>query len=111
MSQVWTTFIAGPLTSTLTAGRFTPDGNIRVTRIQVMLQGAPASCRGNAVVHLTDGTTAGTRQLSLASVSADSGAIAIDYVAGTPLTVGISVPANCRTNPQNANVVVQYRGF
>jgi uncharacterized repeat protein (TIGR03803 family) len=109
-SNVWTTFLAGQLTSAGTAGAFTPEGAVTVTRIQVQMLATPVNCRANAVLQLTDGTAAGTRTLTLTTAATDSGSVSLDYAAGATLRVGISVPSNCRTDPQNANVVVQYRG-
>jgi len=98
------------LTSVFTAGRITPDGNLTVTRIQVQLQTTPAVCKTAAVIQITDGTIAGTRTLPLQAASSDSGPLSVNYAAGVPITVGVSVAAaGCKTSPQNANVLVQYK--
>jgi len=82
-----------------------------MTRIQVGLRTAPAGCSTNAVVQITDGTPAGTKTLTLTAAANDSGPLAIDYSAGTPILVSVSTRAvGCGTNPQNANVLVQYKG-
>ena len=92
----------------MTAGQFTPDVNLTVTRIQVQLPVAPVGCKVVPVLRVTDGTT--TRTLTISGASNDSGPLSIDYSAGAPIVVGVSVAANgCRTNPQNANVLVQYK--
>ena len=110
-SQLWNTFMAGALNSVLTAGRFTPDGNLTMTRIQVSLHTAPTGCNTNAVVQVSDGTPAGTKTLTLTAAAGDSGPLAVNYSAGTVLTVGISTKAaGCNTRPQDANVLVQYKG-
>jgi len=109
-SQLWNTFVPGALTGVLTAGRFTPDGNITITRVQVQLQTAPSGCKVVGAIQVTDGTAAGTETASLAAASFDSGPLAMNFSAGVPITVSVSSAANCKMNPQNANVLVQYRG-
>jgi hypothetical protein len=97
------------LTSVLTAGRFTPDGNLTITRVQAQLSTTP-SCRTTAVIQVTNGTVGGSHTLPLQATSSDSGPLAINVGAGVPISVGVSVPAaGCKTNPQNANVLVQYK--
>jgi hypothetical protein len=103
--------VAGPLNNVFTAGRFTPDGDLTMTRFQVVLQTAPAGCGTNAVLQVSDGTPAGTKTLPLAGAASDSGPLAIDFVAGRPILVGVSIRATgCSTRPQDANVLVQYKG-
>ncbi|HWW87355.1 MAG TPA: choice-of-anchor tandem repeat GloVer-containing protein, partial [Vicinamibacterales bacterium] len=110
-SQLWNTFLAGAFNNVFTASRFTPDGNLTMTGIQVQLETAPVGCVTNAVIRVSDGTPAGTRTLTLTSAANDSGPLAVDYSAGTPITVGISTRAvGCNTRPQDANVLVQYKG-
>jgi hypothetical protein len=110
-SQVWNTFLAGVLSSVFTAARLNPDGNLTVTRIQVSLGTAPLGCSANAVIQVSDGTAAGTKTLTLIAAANDSGPLAVNYSAGTPILVGVSIKAvGCATRPQNANVLVQYKG-
>ena len=106
-SQTWSTFIPR-FTTTFSASEFTPDTPITVTRIQVRLGTVPASCATNARVRLTDGTT--FRAVTLAGARTDSGPIALDYAAGSRLTVLVGQAASCPagTLPADANVVVQY---
>jgi uncharacterized repeat protein (TIGR03803 family) len=109
-TQLWTTFLSGALTSVGVHGRFTPDGNLTVTRVQAQVPSAPAGCRTTAVLRVTNGTAAGTISLPLPGSSNDTGAISINYAAGVPISVGVGVAAaGCRTTPQDANVVVQYK--
>jgi hypothetical protein len=109
-SQLWNTFLAG-LTSVFTGGRFTPDGDLTVTRIQVYLQTPPDGCDTNAVVQISDGTPDGTTTLTLTAAANDSGPLAVSYAAGVPISVGVSTRAmECDTRPQGANVLVQYKG-
>jgi hypothetical protein len=60
-------------------------------------------------VRLTDGTTA--KVLTLNNAQEDSGPLAINYAAGTPLSVSVSRAATfCRgTAPADANLIVQYK--
>jgi hypothetical protein len=110
-SQLWNTFLPGTLTRVFTAARFTPDVSLTLTRIQVGLGTAPSGCGPNAVVQISDGTAAGTKTLTLTAASNDSGPLAVNYTAGTPITVGVSIrAAGCGTRPQDANVIVQYKG-
>src|SRR5439155_10651730 len=53
-SQVWNTFLAGSLSSVFTAGRLIPDGDLSMTRIQVVLGTAPLGCITNAVIQISD---------------------------------------------------------
>lgn len=109
-NQVWSTFLAGPLTKVFTAGRFTPDESLTVTRIEVAIDTAPDRCRTIASIRITDGTTAGTYTLPVSGTTVDSGPLALDFSAGRRIDVGVNVAAaGCRTSPTNANVVVQYR--
>jgi probable HAF family extracellular repeat protein len=109
-SQVWTTFIAGPLNAVLTAGKFIPDGPITVTRLTAYLQTAPTGCNTNAVVQLSDGTPEGVTQLTLTAAANDSGVLSVDYPAGASLLVGVSARAvGCGMRPADANVLVQYK--
>jgi hypothetical protein len=108
-SQVWNTFLAGNLTTVFTAGKLTPDGNLSVTRIQVGLGTAPI--RSDAVIQIADGTPNRTKTITLTAAANDSGPLAVNYSAGRPILVGLSIRAvGCGTRPQNANVLVQYKG-
>ena len=110
-SQVWNTFLAGALSNVFTAGRLTPDRDLSITRIQVGLGTAPLGCSTNAVIRISDGTPAGTKTLTLTAAANDSGPLAVNYSAGAPILVGVSIRAlGCATRPQNANVLVQYKG-
>jgi hypothetical protein len=104
--------VTGALTSNgVAAGRFTPDGNLTVTRLEAQMPVTPAGCKTQAVIQVTDGTVAHTRTLTLTAASNDSGPIAIDFAAGVPISISVAIPAaGCKTSPQNANVVVQYKG-
>ncbi len=107
-SLTWSMFI--PLfVSPYAAATFTPGQAISVTRIQVQSSLTPTNCSRNAVVRVGDGTAAGTRTLAVVSAANDSGPLAVDYSAGTPLTVGVSVSAACVVPPAGGTVVVQYR--
>jgi hypothetical protein len=82
-----------------------------MTRIQVYLQTSPVGCNTNAVVQISDGTPGGTKTLTLAAAANDSGPLSVNYSAGVPINVGVSVRAvGCGTRPQDANVLVQYKG-
>jgi hypothetical protein len=110
-SQLWPTFITGILNNVITANRFTPDGNLTVTRVEVYLQTPPAGCNANAIIQVSDGTVAGTISLTLAGTANDSGPLAVNYYAGTRLTVSVAArPSGCNVKPQDANVLVQYKG-
>ena len=101
-------FLPGALTATWTASTWTPDKAITVTRMQVQAKTAPSGCTTNAVVRLTDGTS--PVNLAVTAAAGDSGAIAQNYAAGTPLTVSVqTAAAGCGTAPADANVTLQYR--
>ena len=61
-------------------------------------------------VQITDGTSAGTRDLSLSSAANDSGVLSLYYKAGTPLKIGVLPPVGCKVSPASVNIVVQYQG-
>jgi hypothetical protein len=101
-------FLPGALTATWTGSTWTLDKAITVTRIQVQVKTAPVTCSPNAVVRLTDGTSA--QNLTVTSTANDSGAISQNYAAGAALTVSVqTAAAGCGTSPSDANVIVQYR--
>ena len=101
-------FLPGALTSTWTGATWAPDKGVTVTRVQVQAKTAPAGCTTNAVVRLTDG--ASPVNLSISGAANDSGNIAQNYAAGTPLTLSVqTAAAGCTTSPADANVTIQYR--
>ena len=92
-----------------TASTFTPTTPITLTRLQVQIGFVPAGCTRNAVLRISDGTLAGTKTILLSAAANDSGALAVNYSAGIPVTIGISVSAACSaTPPLGANAVAQY---
>jgi hypothetical protein len=63
------------------------------------------------LVQITDGTSAGTKPLTLTGQANDGGPLSLNYAAGMPVQVGVSIKAaGCGSKPQDANVVVQYKG-
>ncbi len=101
-------FLPGALSSTWTGATWTPDKGVTVTRVQVQAKTAPAGCTSNAVVRLTDGTS--PVNVTISGAANDSGIIAQNYAAGTPLTLSVqTAAAGCTTSPADANVTIQYR--
>jgi hypothetical protein len=101
-------FLPGALTSTWTGSTWTPDKAVTATRMQVQAKTAPTGCTTNAVVRLTDGTT--PINITISGSGNDSGMIAQNYAAGTPLTLSVqTAAAGCTTSPADANVTIQYR--
>jgi len=101
-------FLSGALTATWTGSTWTPDKALTVTRVQVQAKTAPAGCTTNAVVRLTDGIT--PINITISASANDSGVIAQNYAAGTPLTLSVqTAAAGCTTSPADANVTIQYR--
>jgi hypothetical protein len=101
-------FLPGALTTTWVASTWTPDKAVTVTRLQVQTKTAPAACTSNAVVRLTDGTTA--VNLTISGATNDSGALTQNYAAGIPLSLSVqTAAAGCSTAPADANVTIQYR--
>lgn len=107
--QVWTTYVP-VLLGPVTASTLTPSSNITVTRIQAQAQLAPSGCSINAVIQITDGTATGTRSVSLSAAGNDSGVLALNYSAGTPLKITVLPPSGCKVWPASVNAVVQYEG-
>jgi hypothetical protein len=107
-SQSWSTYI--PLFNTVyTASTFTPTTPITLTRLQLQLGLAPVGCTRNAVLRISDGTVAGTKTILVSAAANDSGVLAVNYSAGIPVTIGVSVTAACTgIPPVNANAVAQY---
>jgi len=101
-------FLPGALTTTWTGSTWTPDKAVTVTRMQVQAKAGPSGCTTNAVVRLTDG--ANPVNVTISAAANDSGSIAQNYAAGTPLTLGVqTAAAGCTTSPADANVTIQYR--
>jgi len=101
-------FFPGALTSTWTGETWTLDKAITVTRVQVQAKAAPSGCATNAVVRLTDGTTA--QDVTISAAANDSGAITKNYAAGAVLTLSVqTAAAGCATAPADANAVVQFK--
>jgi hypothetical protein len=106
-SQVWASFV--PLLVTpYTIATLTPNNAIIVTRIQAQLGVRPSRCSRNAVLRISDGTTAAT--LTVAAAANDSGPLAIEYAANAPVSLSVATGAACSgILPAVANVVVQYK--
>jgi hypothetical protein len=101
-------FLPGALTTTWTGSTWTPDKAVTVTRLQVQAKTGPSGCTTNAVVRLTDG--ANPVNVTISAAANDSGSIAQNYAAGTPLTLSVqTAAAGCTTSPADANVTIQYR--
>jgi uncharacterized repeat protein (TIGR03803 family) len=105
----WNSFLAGPVNTAILGGLLTPDAAISVRRIQAVAQTAPVGCTSNALILVSDGTAPGTTILALGGVAADSGAISMNYPAGTPLILFRIPGVGCAVPAANINVVVQYR--
>jgi hypothetical protein len=100
------------LNSTYLASTFTLDTAIKATRIQAQAVTAPACTNNatNAVLTLSDGTTAGTKTLIVKDAYSDTGPIVVNYSAGATLTLRVSTAASgCSRNTSLVNVVVQYK--
>jgi hypothetical protein len=91
------------------ASTFTPDTSIRLTRVQAQFVTPPSGCTRNAVIRITDGTPAGTVNLTVTAVSNDSGPLSVNYVAGIPIRMGVITSALCSQPPQIGNVAAQYK--
>jgi hypothetical protein len=107
---MWNAWAWGTLERSFSISRFTPDGPITVTRIEVQLQIAGLRCRRDPTLTLSDGTAKGTTQLVLHNTSSDSGPLSIDVPAGATIRLDVDEEArDCRTRPAGANIVVQYK--
>jgi hypothetical protein len=103
--QVWASFV--PLfVAPYVVASWIPDNGIQVTRLQGTVGIAPSKCSTNAGITVSDGTT--TFTLPIAAASNDSGPIALNYAAGTKLTVSVSSGTRCDIVPAAGNVVMQY---
>jgi Collagen triple helix repeat (20 copies) len=109
-AQVWSSFVP-KFNATGNVSVLTPDNAIEVTRIQVTSATAPSGCSINAIIRLTDGTTTGTRDITINSGTVSTGPLSLLYSSGLPITLSVRQIATCggsSTAPQNANAVVQY---
>lgn len=103
-----TVFLPGALTSTWTGAGWTLDKAITITRVQVQAKTPPSACATNAVVRVTDGTTA--VNVTVSAAANDSGAITQNYGTAAALTIAVQTAASgCGTSPADANVLIQYR--
>jgi hypothetical protein len=104
---LWSSFT--PAASGVNAiAKMTIDKAITVTRVDIFSAVAPSGCATNAVLGVTDGTTA--VNVTVSSANNDSGAIAQNYAAGAILSTQVSTAASgCTTAPSNLTVTVQYR--
>jgi hypothetical protein len=99
---------AVPNTSAVAAA-FTPGNAITVTRVEAQALVAPAGCRTNLMLQLSDGTPAGTTSLPVATARNDSGVLAIPYAAGTPVQLTVLPPAGCSTAPASSMLLCSTR--
>lgn len=110
-SQIWNIYVPfAPPNTTAVAASFTPGNAITVTRLEAQALVAPSGCTTNLVLRISDGTVAGTTSLPVAAAQNDSGVLAINYVAATPVQLSAVAPVGCSTPPASINVVVQYQG-
>ena len=84
--------------------------HITMTRIQAQAQLARSGCSINEVIQITDGTATGTRSLSLSGAANDSGVLAVNYSAGTPLKITVLPPSGGKLWLASVFAVVQYQG-
>lgn len=100
-------FLPGALTATWNGTTWTLPRNIIVTRIQAQAKTAPAGCSTNAVVRLTDGTTAKT--VTITAAANDGGVISQAYTSGSVMQIGVSIAGvGCATAPADVNVNIEY---
>ena len=100
-------FLPGPLSTSYTVGSFTPEHDIVVTRVEVVLKTPSQGCFSSPVI-----TFHGSNDLDvpLPLGTSDTGAINVVMVANTPVQVILSTPAQgCSVAPQDGNIIVHYR--
>jgi collagen triple helix repeat protein len=105
--QIWNSYVPAALSTPVVAAAFTPDNAITVTRMQAQALVAPANCRTNLMMQLSDGTTATT--LPVSAAANDSGTLALNFGAGTPLKLTITPSSGCSTPPVSINIAIQYQ--
>jgi len=105
-AQLWSAFVPA-FAAKYKVSTFTPGSAITVTRMQAQVAFAPASCRTESVIQISDGTTSHT--LTIAGTANDSGTLSLNYAAGVPITLSISTPAQCFVPPLVGNVLIQYQ--
>ncbi|MGA2961835.1 MAG: DNRLRE domain-containing protein [Candidatus Korobacteraceae bacterium] len=106
-AQLWSAFVPG-FSAKYSVSTFTPGSAITVSSIQAHVAVPPSHCRTNAVIEISDGTTA--QALTIQGSENDSGTLSLNYAAGVPITLSISTPAQCFGVgwPLLGNVLVQY---
>jgi hypothetical protein len=109
--MTYTAFIPNLSAAPGAYARFTIDKAITVTRLQMVLGTAP-SCKTQARIAVTDGTTSHALTTSNGSRIYDSGPIVKNYPSGATVDLTIEASAagcGAGESPANANLVVQYR--
>jgi hypothetical protein len=107
VDQGWSAYAMVPVTTTTVLSDFTPSGNISLTRIQAHIVPAPSSCPTPLRVQVSDGTSSSV--LPITSASNDSGALSVQFNAGTPLHLSLLPPSGCSIKTSQLNMTVQYR--
>jgi hypothetical protein len=88
---------------------FTPTFGITVVRVEVRVQAQAAGCTTSPKFGETGGSSA-TVTLPNASATADSGAISVNFAAGTPINFGTAnADVGCGTQPVSVMISVQYK--
>ena len=98
------------LKSPVVASAFTPDNNVTVTRIQAQAMLPPSGCTSNLALQVSDGSPAGAITLPVTASANDTGPLAVNYAAGTSLTLTVVPGSGCTIPAASINVVVQYQG-
>jgi hypothetical protein len=109
--MTWSCFVPNSLTITYTICQFTPDKAITITRAQAQVKIAAVGCLTNASIHVESVAPVVAIDMVVGTSNAtDSGAVSVNYAAGTVLQITLAqAAATCGTNPQDMNVVVQYK--
>jgi hypothetical protein len=87
---------------------FNPDKPITITRVTAVMIQAPVGCSTTPNFGVTDGTAVAASTNS--ATGADSGAISVAKAAGSEIYIGVAnVDVGCGTQPNNVNIVVEYK--
>jgi len=108
--MLWNSFDQGALTNTVYLTAWTPAYPITVTRIEGSVGTAGVGCTTEPIVTVSNGTATQTLTIANGSATSDTGAIAVNFAAGTQITAQMTTAAaGCGTNPAQMNLTIAYQ--
>jgi hypothetical protein len=104
--MTWSILIPTVTAAAVNWARIVPDKAITVTSVSVVTQTNAAGCTTSPQFGLSGATVT----LPNGTATADSGALSVNFAAGSAISIGVqNVDAGCTTQPANVGVTVQYK--